>query len=134
VLCLVSGGVAQGFLTWTFFLLRRHSVVHPSFDDYLAQLKRAPVALAMPVDMDWQTHLDGISVPEQTTLISKEDFCYWLQVVPPRWKHASHFCIADGDQEFRLFWVEAGSYFVRQLTTDETLLFCSLADIRPPAI
>jgi hypothetical protein len=110
---------------------------HPSFEDYLAQLKRAggaDIAPAMPGYVDCLAHLDDISVPEQITLISDEDYCYWLQVLPPPWIRGSDFCFAEEDQEFRLFWKEDGSYFVRQLTVDETLLFCSLAGIQPPSI
>ena len=109
-------------------------MVHPSFEDYLAQLKRGDIAIAMPGFVDCLAHLDDISVPEQITLISDDDYQYWLQVLPPRWIRGSDFCFAEKDQEFRLFWKEDGSYFVRQLTTDETLLFCSLAGIQPPNI
>ena len=92
-------------------------MVHPSFEDYLSQLKRAEVALAIPADVDLQAHLDDISVPEQTTFISEEDYYYWLQIARPRWTCGPNFCSAGGDGGFRLFWEEAGSYFVRQLPT-----------------
>lgn len=102
--------------------------------DYLAHLKQAPVVLAMPGESDWKAHVDDISMPEQIVQVTEEDYYYWLEVLPPRWMRGSHFCFAEGDEAFRLFWQEGNSYFCRQLSNDETLFFCSLASIEPPRL
>jgi hypothetical protein len=48
--------------------------------------------------------------------------------------NGSHFCFAEEEEPFRLFWGRTGNFFCRQLSRDETLLFCSLAGIAPPLI
>ena len=60
-------------------------------------------------------------------------YYYWLEVLPPRYQHASHFCFGEGADSFRLFWQERdGRFWTRQLTWEETVTFCRLAAIPLP--
>jgi hypothetical protein len=103
-------------------------------EDFIAHLKNAPMVPGTPSDGDWCQHVEEISVPAQVVLIREADWFYWLEVLPPRYQRGNIFCFAEGEEPFRLSWREAGSHFSRQLTAEETLLFCKLAGMTPPAL
>src|SRR5206468_4095690 len=102
--------------------------------EFLGHLKNAPIVPGTTSDADWRQHVEEISVPGSVVLITEEDWFYWLVVLPPRFQRGNVFCFAEGAEPFRLFWREAGSHFARQLTAEETLLFCKLAGVSAPAI
>ena len=82
---------------------------------------------------EWKDHVQRISVPGRSAAINEEQYYYWLEVLPPKFQHASVFCFAEGAEPFRLFWQESGGrYLTRQLTRAETARFCALADIPEP--
>src|SRR5262249_50698949 len=86
-------------------------------------------------ETDWTRHVCEISVPGQIVSLTEDDWNYWLEVLPPRWMSGSHFCFAEGEETFRLFWAtKDGDFFGRQLDAEETLEFCALVGIRAPAI
>jgi hypothetical protein len=102
---------------------------------FLANLKAGQVFEGIAGDADWTRHVFEISVPGQITHITEDDWYYWLEVLPPRWMSGSHFCFAEGDEPFRLFWAtREDQHFARQLTVDETLEFCRLTGTPAPAI
>jgi hypothetical protein len=103
--------------------------------ELLSKLKSGAAMAGTSGDTDWTRHVYEISVPGQVVRLTEDDWYYWLEVLPPRWVSGSHFCFAEGEEPFRLFWAtKEGQFFVRQLNAEETLEFCSLAGIRPPAI
>lgn len=96
--------------------------------DLVAHLKNAPIMTGTPRDTNWKQHEQSISTPGQTVLISEQDWYYWLaRALPPRFLGWNLDCFAEGEEPFRFFWRAAGSHCVRQLTAEETLLFCQLA-------
>jgi hypothetical protein len=102
--------------------------------EFIAHLKDAPIVPGTTGEADWRQHVEEISVPGQVVLITEEDWFYWLEALPPRILRGNVYCFAEGEEPFRLFWRASGSHFARQLTAEETLLFCNLAGIAPPAI
>jgi hypothetical protein len=110
--------------------------MHPlKWKELLLRLKSSPATPGTPGDTDWTRHVFEISVPGQIVSLTEDDWNYWLEVLPPRWMSGSHFCFAEGEEPFRLFWsTKDGQFFARQLNAEETLEFCSLAGIRPPAL
>ena len=103
--------------------------------EFLANLKSGQVMPGTSGDADWTRHVYEISVPGQIVRLTEDDWNYWLEVLPPRWMSGAHFCSAEGDEPFRLFWAtKEGKFFGRQLSVEETLAFCSLAGVPPPAL
>jgi hypothetical protein len=57
-----------------------------------------------------------------------EQMCwFFLELLPPRWTHDNWFAFGEGTGPFRLFWQTRDQYFARQLTEEETVLFCKLS-------
>jgi len=109
--------------------------MHEALNAFVSELKNATVVPGVPGDTDWKQHVEEISIPGQVVRVTEDDYYYWLEVLPPRWMYKSHFCFAEGEEPFRLFWQDRnGHYFARQLTCEETLRLCRLAGIHPPAI
>lgn len=100
---------------------------------YVAQLKLVD-ALPRPDTDDWSVHIEHISVPGRVVEITEEQYDYWLEVLPPKWMNGGHFCFAEGAEAFHLFWFDRPTkrYLCRQLTWDETLMFCHLGNISIP--
>jgi hypothetical protein len=109
----------------------------PTFPEYLAGLKACEV-LPLPQgpqgEEEWADHVRRVSVEGRIAEVTEEQYDYWLEVLPPKWMSGSHFCFAEGAEAFRVFWRDrpTGRYLARQLTWEETLLFCRLAGIAPP--
>ena len=67
--------------------------------------------------------------------VDGETYDYFLDVLPPRWMGMGNggFAFGEGADQLRLFWAMntqfGRQYFCRQLTEDETTLFCRLARI-----
>ena len=103
--------------------------------EFLAKLKSGEVMAGTRGDIDWTRHVYEISVAGQVVSITEEDWVYWLEVLPPRWMSGAHFCFAEGEGPFRLFWAtKEGQFFARQLDVEETLAFCALSGTSAPAI
>jgi hypothetical protein len=103
--------------------------------EFLANLKSGQTIAGTPGGTNWTRHVEEISTAGQIVCLTEDDWNYWLEVLPPRWMSGCHFCFAEGDEAFRLFWATRdGQFFGRQLTIEETLLFCRFAGTRPPAI
>lgn len=95
---------------------------------FVALLKQAPKVTAPSAEVNWQEHIDTISVAGRIAAVTERDYDHWLDVLFPRWLHGSHFCTAEGADPFRLFWRDRdGQHWCRQLTGDETDTFCRLA-------
>jgi hypothetical protein len=103
--------------------------------EFLAKLKGGPTISGTPGEKNWKQHVKEISTPCQVVSITEDDWNYWLEVLPPRWASGSHFCFAEGDEPFRLFWTtRENQFFGRQLTIEETLTFCRFVEISAPRI
>src|SRR5438876_12309505 len=84
----------------------------------------------VPLTDTWYQHVQRISVPGRIVEVNEEQYFYWLEVLPPKFMSGSLFAFAEGAEPLRLFWqAEDDSYWMRQLTWDETQTFCRLADI-----
>ena len=66
----------------------------------------------------------------KTYEISEETYWYFLELIPPRWMSHSMFALSEGRGSFRLFWEKQSRYFARELTLQETELFCQLSQAR----
>ena len=64
--------------------------------------------------------------PGRKCEVSEEVQFYFLELLPPRWMHGSMFTFGEGCGPFRLFWQTDGRFFGRELTDEETGLFCLL--------
>jgi hypothetical protein len=103
--------------------------------EFLAKLKSGEVMTGTRGDIDWTRHVYEISIIAQIVSITEEDWNYWLEVLPPRWMSGAHFCFAEGEEPFRLFWAtKEGGFFARQLDVEETLRFCAITGTPAPAI
>src|SRR5437870_108373 len=92
---------------------------------FLLALKEADI-VCRPEGKDWAAHVELVSVAGRTAVVTEEEYYYWLEVLPPKYQRGSHFCFAEGAEPFRLFWIEQRPehFFCRQLTWDETIMFC----------
>ena len=108
---------------------------HSTLSEYLARLKSGEAVPLPPGKEEWADHISRISAEGQIAEVSEEQYDYWLEVLPPHWMNSSHFCFAEGAEAFRLFWKDrpTGRHLARQLSWEETLHFCELAGIPPPA-
>jgi hypothetical protein len=132
------GASGEKVLPWFFFNLELGKDVFMNalkWKELLSRLKSGTAVPGTRGDTDWTRHVCEISVPGQIVSLTEDDWNYWLEVLPPRWMSGSHFCFAEGEEPFRLFWTtKEGQFFVRQLDAEETLRFCELAGIRAPTI
>jgi hypothetical protein len=94
----------------------------------IAVLQMAPL-VPMPADEDWQQMLLRIAVPGRIAEVSEETYWHFLEVLPPRFIQGRYFCFAEGLEPLRLFWQASDRYFTRQLTWQETKVFCRAARI-----
>ncbi|MFO0966118.1 MAG: hypothetical protein U0793_11120 [Gemmataceae bacterium] len=98
---------------------------------YLATLRAAPV-IPRPPKEEWAAMIARTARPGVICEIDEETYDYFLDVLPPRYLGRG-FAFAEGAESFRYFWhVKPAQYFCRQLTWDETVEFCRLADISLP--
>lgn len=96
--------------------------------EYTAQLQQANVT-PRPDAEDWPALIARISISEQIAAIDGETYWYFLEVLPPKYQRGGLFAFAEGAEALRLFWQRGNCYFCRQLTWDETTIFCRLACI-----
>ena len=89
--------------------------------------------LALPATDSWPEHVERISVPGRISEVTEEQYDYWLEVLPPKYMSGSLFGFAEGAEALRLCWQDRdGRYWMRQLTDEETVMFCRLALIPVP--
>jgi Protein of unknown function (DUF1419) len=100
--------------------------------ELIARLKRGNM-LPRPVDEDWKSMIGRITAEGNVCEIDGETYEYFLEVLPPRWMGTGGFAFGEGSDQLRLLWTMhtqfGRQYFCRQLTEDETTLFCRLARI-----
>ncbi len=95
----------------------------PSLDAYLAHL-RAAECVPRPDDEPWPALIARICEPGRVAAIDPKTFDYFLNVLPPKYQGDATFAFAEGAEPLRLFWQAGGHFFCRQLTWEETALFC----------
>ena len=59
--------------------------------------------------------------------IDKDTYWYFLELLPPRWIDGDWFAFGEGAGTFCIYFRTAECYFVRQLTDEETRIFCTLS-------
>lgn len=99
--------------------------------EFVAHLQQAD-AIPRPGGEDWSALIARISTPSQIMAIDEETFWYFLEVLPPKYQRGGLFAFAEGAEALRLFWRKGDCHFCRQLTWDETTVFCHLARISLP--
>ena len=104
---------------------------YKTLGEFVAALKHAET-VPRPVNEEWQEHVQRISVPGRTAALTKDEYFYWLEVLPPKFQRGGLFAFAEGAEALRLFWQHSDQYFCRQLTWNETKDFCRLASILLP--
>lgn len=85
-----------------------------------------------PEGEDWGAMIARISVPGVIADIDEETFFYFLEVLPPKFQSGNAFAFAEGAEPLHLFWRCGGTFFCRQLTWDETKVFCHHAGVSFP--
>ena len=85
-----------------------------------------------PDNEDWKAMIDRISVAGRIAEVDEDTYYHFLEVLPPHYQRGSLYAFAEGAEAFRLFWTRDGRNFCRQLTWDETQVFCRLARIPLP--
>jgi hypothetical protein len=91
----------------------------------LSQLGDA-VHVPRPEGEPWTALIARVSVPRTIAEIDEDTFFYFLEVLPPKYQASSVFAFAERAEPLRLFWRASGHCFCRQLTWEETKLFCQL--------
>ena len=61
--------------------------------------------------------------------IDERTYWYFLNLLPPRWMDGDWFAFGEGAGSFRLIWKIRDTYFLRELTQDETWTFCKLSRV-----
>jgi hypothetical protein len=88
-------------------------MTQPSLAELLARLKGG-VAVPIPEGGEnAEAYHERIFTSGLKTEVTEEQYFYWLEILPPRWMRGSHFCFAEGEAPFCLFWHdrEARRYF-----------------------
>lgn len=67
--------------------------------------------------------------PGQVCEIDEQTYWQFLELLPPRWMNGHWFAFGEGTGPFRLFWRAQDGYFARELTDDETRIFCELSGV-----
>jgi hypothetical protein len=80
-----------------------------------------------PESEDWSALIKRINRPGIVAVINEETFSYFLEVLPPKYQSGGLFAFAESAEELRLFWRSGKQHFCRQLTWDETRIFCRLS-------
>ena len=65
--------------------------------------------------------------PGKVHEIDEKTYWYFLELLPPRWMNGNWFAFGEGAGPFRLFWQVRDAYFARELTDEETRMFCQLS-------
>jgi len=99
---------------------------------FVRHLQQAEI-VPRPENETWSDLIARISVPGTAAAITQDTYCYFLEVLPPKYQRAGGFVFAEGAEPFRLFWHKGQQHFSRQLTWDETRTFCRLAAIPLPS-
>jgi len=97
---------------------------------FLAEVRGAQI-IPRPDNESWPAMISRIHTPGSVCEIDRETYDWFLEYLPPKWM-GSGFAFAEGAEPIKLFWKNAGRYFVRQLTDAETQAFCRLAAIPLP--
>lgn len=99
--------------------------------EFVAHLRQAAVA-ARPDGEAWKDAVERMGVPGRIAEIDEETYDWFLDCLPPKYMGAG-FAFAEGAEPLRYFWKREGRYYVRQLTDEETGIFCRLARIPIPS-
>ena len=99
--------------------------------EYIAQLQQADI-IPNPEGEEWPALITRISSHDQIAAIDGKTYWYFLEVLPPKYQRGGLFAFAEGAEALRLFWQKGDRHFCRQLTWDETTIFCRLARISLP--
>jgi hypothetical protein len=78
----------------------------------------------------WRETLQRIGVPERLSRIDEETYRRFFDKAEPRFVGIDFFAhAAEDDEPFKLFFKVRKRYLVRQLTWEQTELFCCAAGI-----
>jgi len=98
--------------------------------ELIALLKEGDI-VPRPTGEDWKGMIGRTTVEGHVCEVDGETYDYFLEVLPPRWMGLGGFAFGEGADPLRLFWAantqHGRQYFCRQLSEDETTLFCRLA-------
>src|SRR4051812_21560354 len=89
---------------------------------HMSTAERVPI----PPHEEWGALIARISRPGTIAEIDEETYRYFLHVLPPKYQSGGAYAFAEGAEELRLFWRDGEQYVCRQLTWDETQIFCRL--------
>jgi len=97
---------------------------HAESISFIEQLMAGPVcSLEDPTEPPWFT-------PEHVYQIGQALYQYHADSENLRWAEDDKFVFAVDRQPFQFFWKNAGKYFARQLSEDESFQFCRLMNVK----
>jgi len=100
---------------------------HPSASHgFLAGLLAGDIEPLPDHELTWSETIERLHVEGRIVEVLEETYDYFLDVLPPRYMQGNLFAFAEGYDRFLLFWRAAGKYLARQLSDDETKVFCRL--------
>jgi len=99
--------------------------------DFIVAIQQAET-VPRPDNEEWKAMIDRISFAGRIAVVDEDTYYHFLEVLPPHYQRGSLYAFAEGAEAFRLFWTGDGRNFCRQLTWDETQVFCRLAHIPLP--
>jgi hypothetical protein len=98
--------------------------------EFILHLRNADI-VPLPDNEPWHDTMQRICVDERVSEIDEETFDWFLECLPPKYQGAG-FAFAEGAEPLKYFWQDHGRFYARQLTNDETAVFCRLAQIPVP--
>lgn len=100
-----------------------------TFGEMLAALKTGE-PVPVPDREDWKGMIERTTAPGRVSQVDDETYDYFLDVLPPRWMGRAGFAFGEGADHLRLYWRgPQQTFFCRQMTPEESALFCRLAGI-----
>jgi hypothetical protein len=100
--------------------------------ELIARLKDGPT-VPRPGSEGWADMIARTTAPGRVCEVEEETYDYFLDVLPPRWMGPGGFAFGEGADPIRLFWAARADggrrFFCRQLSDEESALFCRLARI-----
>lgn len=100
-------------------------------NEFLARLCAQEVH-EQPANETWRELIGRIRRPGRNERIDRGTYAYFQETLPPHYHGGDYFAFCEGKEPLRLFARRGTEFFCRQLTWDETVVFCELAGIDLP--
>jgi hypothetical protein len=109
--------------------LGEHHIAFERLIRVYAELMAGDDVRWIPESEDWQDLFPRISVPGRINEISPGVYRHFLETFRPLLLARNRFCISNGHDALRLFWIADGHHFCRQLKREETVRLCDASGL-----